>query len=550
MRKLIGLFFLAGLTLVLVATMPRGSLAVFTDTAPVSGNTFTTATSLPTATPTPPLIRASFGAVADTYVKEDRATDNFGTDTDMQMKADANSVKRSLVAFDVSTIPAIAAVSSATLTLCLSSDPASGSQGRTEELRLVTSSWTETGVTWNTQPTVSGTVTDTIAVPATAQCLTFTVTADVQAWLDGTGNHGWRLGDQTEDTSSGDVKYRTWENGTTAERPKLDVTYTIPTPTPAPTPTPTSTATPCAGFCPTATAAPMPSMFALAQYATSATASSEWLPGDNGTAQAIGAPDTASCGDIETAWAPLAAQSDPEWLEATFEVPVYATGLTVYETFKSGYITQVDLIDTSGVYHTIWTGIDSTGCPGEFTITFAQTSYKVDGVKIYTATNGGENLDAVKLVGQSDLATGSTVDEHASSARASSQFSDGASNAMGASGLPDVTGCGNNVLAWAPATTGSGAEWLEVSFTLDVYATGVTVFETFNTGFITRVALIDTLGTYHTIWKGTDSTACPGEFTITFAQTSYKVNGVKISTQMADIEEIDAVKLTGAFAGP
>ncbi len=541
MRKLIGLSLLVGLALVLVATMPRGGQAIFTDTAPDSGNTFTATASFPTPRPTPTSVSASLGAVADTYAKEDRATDNFGTDADMQVKADGNKMKHSLVAFDVSSIPAGSVVSSATLTLCLSAKPGSS---RTHELRLVTSSWLETVVVWNDQPTVSGTVTDTVTVPATAQCLTFTVTADVQSWLEGGANNGWRIGDQTNGTGTGNVKYRTRENGNTTERPKLDVIYTTPTATPCGDPCPTATATV------TPAATPAPSTFTLTQYAASATASSQWSPGDNGTAQAIGSPDTTRCGDIETAWAPLTTKSDPEWLEATFEVPVYATGLTVYETFKSGYITQVDLIDTSDAYHTIWTGSDSTGCPAKFTITFAQTSYKVDGVKIYTATNGWENLDAVKLVGQSDLATGSIVDEHASSARASSQFSVGASNAMEASGLPDVRVCGNNVRAWAPATTGSGAEWLEASFTLDVYATGVTIFETFNTGFITQVDLIDTQGAHHTIWAGTDRTACPGEFTIALAQTSYKVDGVKIYTATNGWENLDAVKLTGAFAGP
>ena len=552
MRKLIGLSFLAGLALVLVATMPRGGLAVFTDTAPVSGDTFTSTTSFPTSRPTPTPISASFLAVADTYVNEDKGgDDNFGTANEFLVQSDAGKVKRGLVSFDVSSIPSGSTVNTATLALCFSAKPGSR---RTQELRLVKSSWVETAIVWNDQPTVSGTVTDTITVPATAQCLTFTVAADVQSWVDGAANNGWRIGDQTGDTNSGDVKYHSRENGTMAKRPKLDVTYTIPTPTP--TFTPASTATPCGDPCPTGTATatptatPAPSTFALAQYAASATASTEWLPGDNGTAQAIGSPDTTRCGDIETAWAPLTTRSDPEWLEATFEVPVYATGLTVYETFRSGYITQVDLIDTSDVYHIIWTGSDSTGCPGKFTITFAQTSYEVDGVKIYTATNGWENLDAVKLLGQSDLATGSIVGQHASSAKASSQFSDGASNAMEASGLPDVSVCGNNVRAWAPATTGPGAEWLEVSFTLDVYATGVTVFETFNTGFITQVDLIDTRGTNHTIWTGTDRTACPGEFTITFAQTSYKVDSVKIYTATKGWENLDAVKLTGAFAGP
>ena len=223
MRNLSALLFLASLAVALVflAEMARGGMAAFTDQASVTDNTFTSAACFQTC--------QTFGAVADTYVKEDKGgDDNFGTDNELKVKSDSSKVKRSLVAFDVSSIPSGSTVSSATLTLCLSADPPSDSQGRTEELRLVTSSWVETAVVWNDQPSVSAAVTDTITVPTTAQCLTFSVTADVQSWVDGTTNNGWRLGDESEGSGSGDVKYRSRENATASERPNLDVIYTPP----------------------------------------------------------------------------------------------------------------------------------------------------------------------------------------------------------------------------------------------------------------------------------------------------------------------------------
>jgi hypothetical protein len=94
-------------------------------------------------------------------------------------------------------------------------------------LRAVTTSWTETAVTWNTQPTVSGTVTDTITVPDIIGCVTWTVTSDVQAWVDGTANFGWRINDQTEGPNIGDSRYRTREDtAVPAEQPTLDITFT------------------------------------------------------------------------------------------------------------------------------------------------------------------------------------------------------------------------------------------------------------------------------------------------------------------------------------
>jgi hypothetical protein len=169
----------------------------------------------------------------------------------------------------------------------------------------------------------------------------------------------------------------------------------IPTPTPAPEPTPA----------PTPTAAPTPAPLTQEQFATSATASSEWGPAW-GAMEATGTPyeerygEASICGDT-TAWSPQEG-INPEWLEAKFDLPVFATGLTVYEPLNSGFIYQVDLIDTEGTYHTVWTGSDSTNCPGKFVLTFAKTSYKVEGAKIYTRHDDYEEIDAVKLMGGVD----------------------------------------------------------------------------------------------------------------------------------------------------
>jgi metal-sulfur cluster biosynthetic enzyme len=278
------------------------------------------------------------------------------------------------------------------------------------------------------------------------------------------------------------------------------------------------------------------------QYATSATASSEYGPTDWGAVQATGAPDLwpNDCGDYNWAWEPETGGSAAEWLEVSYDTAVYATGLAVYETYNTGFIYQVDLIDTDGVYHTVWTGTDNTGCPGEFTLTFPRTDYVVDGIKIYTQKAGYEAIDAVKLVGQ-------VAEQYATSATASSEYSPTDWGAVQATGAPDLwpDDCGDYSWAWTPETDGSAAEWLEVSYDIPVYATGLTVYETYNTGFIYQVDLIDTGDGYHTIWTGTDSTGCPGKFILTFAETAYLVDGIKIYTQKPDYEAIDAVKLVG-----
>ena len=187
----------------------------------------------------------------------------------------------------------------------------------------------------------------------------------------------------------------------------------VPTATATNTGVPTNTSVATVTLTPWPPDAPAatPSDLFVAQFAASAIASSEYSDTDWSAMQATGAPNTAGCGDTETAWAPsgsspFGAQNfgvNSEWLEVSFAAPVYGTGLTIYETYNSGFIYQVDLIDTGNTYHTILTAPpenDDTPCPGEFTLAFSETGYLVVGIKIYTQIVGYEEIDAVMLGGK------------------------------------------------------------------------------------------------------------------------------------------------------
>ena len=189
-----------------------------------------TPTPIPPPAPTPTSISVSFVSVADAFVKKDQPNENKGTNAFMAVDGNATKIRRSFVKFDLPSIPAGSTVNSATFTLCfLQKTSQTAARGRIHELHRTTSTWTETGVTWNNQPTVAASVTNTIAVPSTSQCVYFSVTADVQAWVNGTGNNGWRLNDQDE-TAKGrfGTDYVTREQADASQRPKLDVTYTSP----------------------------------------------------------------------------------------------------------------------------------------------------------------------------------------------------------------------------------------------------------------------------------------------------------------------------------
>jgi hypothetical protein len=133
-------------------------------------------------------------------------------------------------------------------------------------------------------------------------------------------------------------------------------------------------------------------------WAVSATASSQYSSTSWSAAQATGAPDTTACGDIITAWAPSSSGTAPEWLQLTFGTPRQAIGLQIHETYNAPFVYRVDLIDAGGISHTVWSGVDSTPCPGWFTLNIPVTSYLVSGAKIYTQAAGWEEIDAVGLL--------------------------------------------------------------------------------------------------------------------------------------------------------
>ena len=141
----------------------------------------------------------------------------------------------------------------------------------------------------------------------------------------------------------------------------------------------------------------------LSQWASKAEASSEYSNSRWSAQQAIGEPNTSKCGDIDTSWTPRESGSQSEWLKLTFNTPVYAKKLRVHETYNTGFIQKVELIDNYGEKHIVWQDKDNTPCPGWLEITFEQTSYLVESVIIHTQIKGYEEIDAVELTGIAPL---------------------------------------------------------------------------------------------------------------------------------------------------
>lgn len=67
-----------------------------------------------------------------------------------------------------------------------------------------------------------------------------------------------------------------------------------------------------------------------------------------GPEQVIGAPDAATGHDDELAWASMAADGNREWLKLSYQSPVRANAIQVYENYNPGAICAIQLFDASG----------------------------------------------------------------------------------------------------------------------------------------------------------------------------------------------------------
>ena len=127
----------------------------------------------------------------------------------------------------------------------------------------------------------------------------------------------------------------------------------------------------------------------IRQWAVSATASSEGP--DTPASQATGPPNTESCGLGPTAWGQAFAVHfgvPKHWIELSYATPVHAVRVRARETHVPGSIYQVDVKDSAGTLHTVWTGSDNTSCLGWFEVEIPRTPYLVSGVKLHTKKLG------------------------------------------------------------------------------------------------------------------------------------------------------------------
>jgi hypothetical protein len=177
--------------------------------------------------------RQKFYTIADATVSQGYPLISMGSMIDMWTGYDhcmtpSGEITRSLVRFDLSDLPAGAAVSQATLYLRLtnSCDPG-GPRTYTVTVYSAAEDWSEASVTWNNQPEW-GRAYDSVAIPSrTWGYYAFDVTGLVREWVDGsTPNLGLMVrGPEDSGDDSGLLEFVTHEWPGTELDPYLEVRY-------------------------------------------------------------------------------------------------------------------------------------------------------------------------------------------------------------------------------------------------------------------------------------------------------------------------------------
>jgi cell division septation protein DedD len=181
-----------------------------------------TPTSTPTNTPTPKPIAVILTPIADAYISLAAPDTNYGKAPTLYVGKNETSIGRSLFQFDLSTIPVGSAVTSAAFEAYLvafSTTPSS----LYVELNRVDDSWTELGVSWNTQPGSTG-IGKVNGVAMEMGYYDWDVTGLVQSWLDETANNGLALWSYTESTF-GWRGFASQESVSPPRPPRLVITY-------------------------------------------------------------------------------------------------------------------------------------------------------------------------------------------------------------------------------------------------------------------------------------------------------------------------------------
>ncbi len=188
-----------------------------------------------------------FTAIQDSYIDADNADVNYGSEVGLYVEAYDAKQRRTLIQFDLSTIPSGVEITSATLKLYYATYSCSvvageSPGGRTYWAYQVTQPWTGSESSWskydgtNSWTTAGGDYTETgggnaIMPSSFPTWVEFDVTTIVEAWVeDSQPNYGFLIKDGDETLTVEDwvwASFRSSEYSSQADKnPILEITYT------------------------------------------------------------------------------------------------------------------------------------------------------------------------------------------------------------------------------------------------------------------------------------------------------------------------------------
>jgi hypothetical protein len=158
-------------------------------------------------------------ADADSWIDQNSASNNFGTDAILKVRSQAPSDNfRALIRFALPTPPAGCIFQSATLRLYT----AASTTGRTLQALRISGAWTESNVTWNNQPATAGAA---VASTSGLSHREWQVAAQVQAIYATGVNHGFLIRDSAEGGTGREQQFHAKEKG--EDPPVLIVSFSL-----------------------------------------------------------------------------------------------------------------------------------------------------------------------------------------------------------------------------------------------------------------------------------------------------------------------------------
>lgn len=166
----------------------------------------------------------SLAAAQDAYVNAGQPNTNAGSGSTLFVESVLLNLpilvgnRRALVQFSLPAIPSHCDVTAATLKLYATSS----SSGRTIDVYRLAGPWTEGGVTWNNQPSTTGSAASAASGTGTRS---WDVTSQVQAMYSG-ANNGFLVRDSSEGSLTSRVQaYQSREGSPDSQDPVLEVTF-------------------------------------------------------------------------------------------------------------------------------------------------------------------------------------------------------------------------------------------------------------------------------------------------------------------------------------